>query len=98
MLDDSRRRVQARIIEMQEALKVDEQGTWGFEWEHAWNLFWLQVEKEEKLLRKQQSKDRTSFDKSPTADEVQEQLLKVADELEGFKGLDEEEGNSEEGK
>ena len=49
-------------------------------------------------MRKQQSKDRTSFDKSPTADEVQEQLLKVADELEGFKGLDEEEGNNEAGK
>ena len=49
-------------------------------------------------MRKQKSKDRTSFDKSPTADEVQEQLQKVADELEGFKGIGEEEVNSEAGK
>ena len=51
----------------------------------------FQVEKEEKLLKKQNSKDKRSVDKSPSVDQVTDQLERVAKELEEVKALEEEE-------
>ena len=51
----------------------------------------FQVEKEEKLLKKQNSKDKKSVDKSPSVDQVTDQLERVAKELEEVKALEEEE-------
>ena len=41
----------------------------------------FQVEKAEKLLRHQKSKDKKSVDKTPSVDQVTDQLEKVAKEL-----------------
>ena len=53
----------------------------------------LQVEKEEKLLKHQKSRDKKSVEKNPSVDQVTNQLEKVARELEGVK--DSEEGEDE---
>ena len=60
-----------------------------------WEKFWAQVEKEEKLLKNQKSKDKKSVDKNPTADQVTDQLEMVAKELEDVKALEEEEEEEE---
>ena len=52
----------------------------------------LQVEKEEKLLKHQKSRDKKSVEKNPSVDQVTDQLEKVARELEGVKDSEEEEG------
>ena len=51
----------------------------------------FQVEKEEKLLKNQKSKDKKSVDKNPTADQVTDQLERVAKELEEVKAFEENE-------
>ena len=53
----------------------------------------MQVEKEEKLLKHQKSRDKKSVEKNPSVDQVTDQLEKVARELEGVK--DSEEGKDE---
>ena len=50
----------------------------------------LQVEKEEKLLKHQKSRDKKSVEKNPSVDQVTDQLEKVAKELEGVKDSEEE--------
>jgi len=55
----------------------------------------LKVEKEEKLLKNQKSKDKKSVDKNPTADQVTDQLEMVAKELEDVKALEEMEEEEE---
>ena len=55
----------------------------------------FQVEKEEKLLKNQKSKDKKSVDKNPTADQVTDQLERVAKELEEVKAFEEEEVKKE---
>ena len=52
--------------------------------------FLLQVEKEEKLLKHQKSRDKKSVEKNPSVDQVTDQLEKVARELEGVKDNEEE--------
>ena len=56
----------------------------------------MQVEKEEKLLKHQKSRDKKSVEKNPSVDQVTDQLEKVAKELEGVK--DSEEGKAEDKK
>ena len=56
----------------------------------------MQVEKEEKLLKHQKSRDKKSVEKNPSVDQVTDQLEKVAKELEGVK--DSEEGKEEDKK
>ena len=55
----------------------------------------FQVEKEEKLLKNQKSKDKKSVDKNPTADQVTDQLERVAKELEEVKAFEENEEEEE---
>ena len=51
------------------------------------------MEKAEKLLKHQKSRDKKSVEKNPSVDQVTDQLEKVARELEGVK--DSEEGEDE---
>ena len=50
----------------------------------------MQIEKEEKLLKHQKSRDKKSVEKNPSVDQVTDQLEKVARELEGVKDAEEE--------